>query len=114
MANDRAIGLIETRGIVALTAGIEAMMKTADVQCVSVEKVGSGYLAAAVQGSVADVRQAMDSATAAVRQYGDLRAAQMYARPHEVSAGLLDNGTREELSGNGAGPGSSRGALQTG
>jgi hypothetical protein len=33
----------------------------------------------------------------------------MYARPHEVSAGLLDNGTREELSGNGAAPGSSRG-----
>ena len=101
MPQDRAIGLIETRGLVALTAGIEAMMKTADVQCVAVEKTGSGFFSAAVQGSVADVRQAMDSGTAAVRQYGDLRAAQMYARPHEVAAGMLENGTRERLGARG-------------
>jgi ethanolamine utilization protein EutM len=114
MAQDRAIGLIETKGLVALTAGIEAMMKTADVECVAVEKTGSGWYSAAVQGSVANVRQAMDSGTAAVRQYGELRAAQMYARPHEVSAATLDNGTRDQLRGNGAAPASSRSSLQTG
>jgi ethanolamine utilization protein EutM len=95
--SENAIGLIETRGIVALTAGIEAMMKTADVQTISVERVSSGYFAAAVQGSIAAVRQALDSGTAAVKQYGDLRSAQLYPRPHEVSAKLLDNGTKPAL-----------------
>jgi ethanolamine utilization protein EutM len=100
---DRSIGLIETRGIVALTAGIEAMMKTADVQCTAVQRVSSGFFAAAVEGSVASVRQALESGTQAVRQYGELRGAQMYPRPHEVSVGVLENGTRETLAGDGGG-----------
>jgi len=95
--SENAIGLIETRGIVALTAGIEAMMKTADVQTVAVERISSGYFAAAVQGSIAAVRQALDSGTAAVKQYGDLRSAQLYPRPHDVSAKLLENGTKTAL-----------------
>ena len=52
-AGGNAIGIIETRGVVALTAGIEAMMKTADVQTIAVERISSGYLAAAVRGSLA-------------------------------------------------------------
>lgn len=95
--SENAVGLIETRGIVALTAGIEAMMKTADVQTVAVERVSSGYFAAAIQGSIAAVRQALDSGTAAVKQYGDLRSAQLYPRPHEASSALLDNGTKAAL-----------------
>lgn len=94
---EKAIGLIETRGIVALTAGIEAMMKTADVQCIAVERISAGYFAAGVQGSIAAARQALDSATAAVKQYGELRAAQLYPRPDAVSSKLLENGTREKL-----------------
>ncbi|MBW3606616.1 MAG: BMC domain-containing protein [Actinobacteria bacterium] len=97
MAFERAIGLIETRGIVALTAGIEAMVKTADVQCVAVERVSSGYYAAAVQGEVAAVRQAIDAGSAAVRQYGELRSSQVYPKPHTRATALLDNGTDAEL-----------------
>ena len=95
--SDRAIGLIETRGIVALTAGIEAMMKTADVECIAVERVSSGYLAAAVQGSLAAVRQAVDAGSAAVKGYGDLRASQVYPKPAAASASLLQNGRSEAL-----------------
>ena len=98
MASENAIGLIETRGIVALTAGIEAMMKTADVECVNVHRVSSGYFSAAVQGTIASVRQALDSGTAAVKQYGDLRSAQLYPRPDARSLELLENGTRTALS----------------
>ena len=92
-----SIGLIETRGIVALTAGIEAMMKTADVECLAVERVSSGYFVAAIEGSIAAVRQALDSGTSAVREYGELRSAQMYPRPAPRSMELLDNGTRGAL-----------------
>lgn len=99
MPSERAIGLFETRGVVGLTAGIEAMMKTADVECVAVERVSSGYFAAAIQGSIAAVRQAMDAGAEAVRRYGDLRSAQIYPKPHEVASALLANGTAEQLSG---------------
>lgn len=116
MASNSSIGLIETRGLVPLTAGIEAMLKTADVQCVAVERVSSGYFAAAVEGSIAAVRQALQSGSEAVKQYGDLRSAQMYPRPHEVSARLLENGTRASLAseGGGAKRGGGRGALSKG
>lgn len=99
MPSERAIGLFETRGVVGLTAGIEAMMKTADVECVAVERVSSGYFAAAIQGSIAAVRQAMETGSEAVRRYGDLRSAQIYPKPHEVASALLANGTAEQLAG---------------
>ena len=89
-ATGNAIGIIETRGVVALTAGIEAMMKTADVQTIAVERISSGYLAAAVRGSLA-------AGSKAVEEYGELRAAQVYPKPHESSAALLANGTSERL-----------------
>lgn len=95
--SESAIGLIETRGVVALAAGIEAMIKTADVQCTAVERVSSGYLVAAVQGSLAAVRQAVDAGSAAVKRYGDLRAAQIYPKPSSVSRGLLDTRRSGEL-----------------
>lgn len=95
--SDKAVGLIETRGVVPLTAGIEAMLKTADVQCISIERISSGYFAAAVQGSLAAVRQAIEAGTAAVRQYGDLRSSQMYPKPHEVSTAVLDSRSRTIL-----------------
>jgi microcompartment protein CcmL/EutN len=93
----RAIGIIETRGVVALAAGIEAMMKTADVQTIAVERISSGYLAAAVRGSLAAVRQAVAAGSKAVEEYGELRAAQVYPKPHEHSAALLGGGTSDRL-----------------
>jgi len=71
-----AIGILETRGVVALAAGIEAV---------------------AVRGSLAAVRQAVNAGSAAVEQYGELRAAQIYPKPHGVSVGLLENGSADRL-----------------
>jgi ethanolamine utilization protein EutM len=88
--NGSAIGIIETRGVVALTAGIEAMIKTADVRCVAVERVSSGYLVAAIEGTLAAVRQALDAGGAAVKRYGELRAAQLYPKPAPEAAALLE------------------------
>ena len=91
-----AIAILETRGIVALSAAIEAMVKTADVECFAIERVSSGYLVAAIRGQLAAVRQAMDAGTSAVKRYGDLRAAQIYPRPSVASANLLET-TRSSL-----------------
>ena len=79
MSNDKAVGLIETRGVVALTAAIEAMLKTADVRCLGVERVASGYFAVAVQGSLAAVRQAID-----ITAYGGFLVAQAATLPADI------------------------------
>jgi len=92
MAQETAIGIIETRGVVALSAAMEAMIKTADVRCVRVERVTSGYLAAMVQGSLAAVRQAVAAGEEAVRVHGELRSSQVYPKPHEATLALVTNG----------------------
>ncbi|MCW5251302.1 MULTISPECIES: BMC domain-containing protein [unclassified Streptomyces] len=93
----QAVGLVETRGAVALAAGIEAMLKTADVEVAGIERISYGFFAVAVRGQLAAVRQALDSGSAAVAQYGELRAVRMYPRPDAVSLGLLENGSRAAL-----------------
>ncbi len=90
MAADRAIGLIETRGVVALSAGIEAMLKSADVQCIGIERVASGYFAVGVQGSLAAVRQAIEAGKAAVQSRGEVRSAEVFAKPHDEAIAQLD------------------------
>lgn len=89
MSQESAIGIIETRGVVALSAAMEAMIKTADVRCVRVERVTSGYLATMVQGSLAAVRQAVAAGEEAVRTHGELRSSQVYPKPHEATLALL-------------------------
>ena len=90
MATDRAIGLIETRGVVALTAGIEAMLKTADVKCVGIERVASGYFAAVIEGSLAAVRQAVESGKNAVLRHGEVRSAEVFPKAHDDAIAQLD------------------------
>lgn len=99
MATDRAIGLIETRGVVALTAGIEAMLKSADVKCIGVERVASGYFAVAVQGSLAAVRQAIEAGKAAVQRHGDVRSAEVFPKPHDDALAHFDKSLEAKLAG---------------
>ena len=53
-----AIGMIETRGLVAMIEAADAMVKTAKVTVVGWEKVGSGYVTVTVRGDGAAVRAA--------------------------------------------------------
>ena len=62
-----ALGLIETRGLVAMIEASDAMVKTAKVTLVGWEKIGSGYVTALVRGDVAAVRAATDAGAAAAR-----------------------------------------------
>jgi len=53
-----ALGMIETRGLIAMIEASDAMVKAANVQLVGWEKIGSGYVTALVRGDVAAVRAA--------------------------------------------------------
>ena len=93
----RAIGMIETKGLVPLVVAIEAMVKTTDVECVAIDRVGDGFLAAAIVGRVAPVRYAMEAGVDAARAYGEVSSAQVYPQPHEVSRTVVEGIASPEL-----------------
>lgn len=79
-----ALGLIETRGLVAMIEACDAMVKAAKVTLVGWEKIGSGYVTAMVRGDVAAVKAATDAGAAAARRVGELIAVHVIARPHQA------------------------------
>lgn len=53
-----ALGMIETRGLVALIEASDAMVKAARVKLVGVKQIGGGLCTAMVRGDVATWRHA--------------------------------------------------------
>jgi ethanolamine utilization protein EutM len=82
MAN-QAIGLIETRGLVALVEGTDAMLKAANVELIGpMQQVGNALVTAVVVGDVAAVKAATDAGAAAARRVGELVSVHVIPRPH--------------------------------
>ena len=78
-----ALGMIETKGFVALIEATDAMIKAANVQFHGWDKVGSGLVTAFVTGDVAAVKAATDAGAAAASRIGEVVAVQVIPRPHE-------------------------------
>jgi microcompartment protein CcmL/EutN len=77
-----ALGLIETRGFVAMVEASDAMVKAARVQLVHYEKIGGGYVTAVVRGDVAAVRAATEAGAAAAAKVGEVVSVHVIPRPH--------------------------------
>jgi ethanolamine utilization protein EutM len=78
-----ALGMLETKGFVALVEGTDAMMKAANVDFLGWDKVGSGIVTAFVTGDVAAVKAATDAGANAAGRIGEVLAVQVIPRPHE-------------------------------
>lgn len=78
-----ALGMIETRGLVAMIEAADAMVKAAKVTLVGYEKIGSGLVTAIVRGDVAAVKAATDAGSAAARKVGELVSVHVIPRPHQ-------------------------------
>ncbi len=77
-----ALGMIETRGFVAMVEASDAMVKAAKVDLVAYEKIGGGYVTVIVRGDVAAVKAACDAGQAAASRVGELVTTHVIARPH--------------------------------
>ena len=77
-----ALGLIETKGLVALIEAADAMVKAAKVTLVAYEKIGGGYVTALVRGDVAACKAATDAGAAAAQKVGELVTVHVIPRPH--------------------------------
>lgn len=78
-----AIGLLETKGLVALVEATDAMAKAANVQVVKKIPIGGGLVTTVVQGDVGSVRAAVEAGANAARQVGELVASHVIPRPAE-------------------------------
>ncbi len=79
----QALGMVETRGLVALIEASDAMCKAANVELVGWDKVGSGMVTAFVRGDVAAVKAATDAGAAAAARIGEVVSVHVIPRPHE-------------------------------
>jgi microcompartment protein CcmL/EutN len=77
-----ALGMIETRGLVAAIEAADAMVKAADVTLVGTEKIGSGLITVMVRGDVGAVKAATEVGASAASRLGDLVAVHVIPRPH--------------------------------
>ena len=87
-----ALGMVETRGLVAMIEAADAMVKAAKVTLVGYEKIGSGYVTALVRGDVAAVKAATDAGAAAARRVGELVSVHVIPRPHSDVEQILPKG----------------------
>jgi len=76
-----AIGLIETKGLLALIEATDAMAKAANVEIVKRVDIGGAYVTTIVSGDVGSVRAAVEAGAAAAAQAGELVASHIIARP---------------------------------
>jgi ethanolamine utilization protein EutM len=83
MANDsRALGLIETKGLVGAIEAADAMVKAANVTLIGKVQVGGGLVTVMVRGDVGAVKAATDAGAAAAGRVGELLSVHVIPRPH--------------------------------
>ena len=86
----QAIGMIETRGLVALVEGTDAMLKAANVELAGpMMQVGNALVTACVVGDVAAVKAATAAGAQAARTVGEVVSVQVIPRPHDEVAVVL-------------------------
>jgi ethanolamine utilization protein EutM len=78
----QALGLVETRGLVAAIEAADAMVKAANVTLIGTEKIGSGLVTIMVRGDVGAVKAATETGAAAAQRLGELVAIHVIPRPH--------------------------------
>ena len=77
-----ALGMVETRGLVAAIEAADAMVKAANVTLIGTEKIGSGLVSVMVRGDVGAVKAATEAGGAAASKLGEIVAIHVIPRPH--------------------------------
>lgn len=87
--NSQALGMIETRGLVAAVEAADVMVKAADVKLIGSEKVGAGLVTVMVRGDVGAVKAAVEAGAVAAKRIGDLVSVHVIPRPHSDVEGII-------------------------
>lgn len=86
----QAIGMIETRGLIALVEATDAMLKSANVELVGpMTQVGNAMVTVVVTGDVAAVKAATEAGRTAAQSLGEVVSVSVIARPHNELGAVL-------------------------
>ena len=77
-----ALGMVETRGLVAAIEAADSMVKAAEVVLIGTEKIGSGLVSVMVRGDVGAVKAAVEAGSNTASKLGELVAVHVIPRPH--------------------------------
>ena len=77
-----ALGMVETRGLVAAIEAADAMVKAANVELIGTEKIGSGLVSVMVRGDVGAVKAAVEAGSSSAASLGEVIATHVIPRPH--------------------------------
>jgi len=77
-----ALGMVETRGLVAAIEAADSMLKAANVTLIGTEKIGSGLVSVMVRGDVGAVKAAVEAGSSNASRLGELVAVHVIPRPH--------------------------------
>jgi microcompartment protein CcmL/EutN len=89
----KAIALLEVQAMVAAIAGLDAMVKAADVNLIHVEKrLGGRLVTVVVEGEVSAVKAALDAGARAAGEVGNVKCCEVIARPHPEVMKFLTTG----------------------
>jgi len=78
----RALGMIETKGLVACIEAADAMVKAASVTLLNRRAIGGGYISVMVRGDVGAVRTALEAGARAARRIGEVVSVRVLPSPH--------------------------------
>ncbi len=91
VSGQAALGMIETRGLVASIEAADAMVKAASVSIVSQTKAGGGLVSTLVRGEVGAVKAATDAGSVAANKVGEVVAVHVIPRPHDELEGIISD-----------------------
>lgn len=86
----QALGIIETRSLVAAIQAADTMVKSADVKILDLNYVGSGIISVIVSGEVAAVQAAVANGKGAAESLAEIISTNVIPRPHEEVGKILD------------------------
>jgi ethanolamine utilization protein EutM len=87
-----ALGMVETRGMIAAVEAADAMAKAAKVDLVGKETIGSAFYTVMVRGDVGAVQASVDAGAAAARRVGELVAVHVIPLPYEDVERIVPQG----------------------
>ena len=96
-----ALGMVETRGLVAAIEAADAMVKAANVVLIGPEYVGGGFATVMVRGDVGAAKAATDAGAAAAKRVGELASVHVIPRPHADVEMILPQSSKGSFGGRG-------------
>lgn len=88
-----ALGMIETKGLVAAVEASDAMVKAASVTLEGRRHIGAAHVTVTCRGDIGAVKAATDAGAAAARRLGELLSVHVIPAPYEDVEQVLPDGS---------------------